>query len=76
MKVSLAQARIVARMASGARLRWDNTTGAFRLADHPSVRTVQGRTVDALSPAGLIVRDALGDCALTLAGKAHGAAAS
>ena len=72
MKASSAQARIVGQMARGARLRWDSATGSFQLVDGTSTRTVQGRTVDALAAAGLIQRDALGDCVLSRAGLAMG----
>ena len=65
MKPSVAQSRIIMRMADGARLTWNSRVGSFQLADSISSRTIQGRTVDALDAGGLIARDVLGDCALT-----------
>jgi hypothetical protein len=74
VKPSTAQSRIVGRMARGARLGWNACTGAFELVDGVYVRTIQARTVNALDVAGLIQRDALGDCALSLRGRQHAAA--
>ncbi len=68
MKPSGPQTRILTRMASGARLRWNSATGNFQLTDGTSTRTIQARTVIALDVAGLIERDVLGDCALSARG--------
>lgn len=68
MRPTAAQARIVARMGNGARLSWSSATACFQLVEGPSTRTIQGRTVEALDSAGLIVRDVVGDCVLSSRG--------